>query len=612
MRSKLQEKLEGSGIADLWQRRAEAVKERRLLEQQLAEVAAEISFFDRLIFFHSTEDEFAERRIKERWKDLGKAVSEITVEIEGFWAELYKDEPKIQRVRDLEEALRRSLVAGQDHQIKHAFDACRLLLEQALAGLADSLPSTEIEPESAVAMIFAQPQQAYLIPLATLTSLLELATPVQEASWQGARDTILYRPVLIRLVDKIMTAFAESEPENPFPVQLVADGISSDSPATTLPRLPDQLAEVYPSGKSRQATAELEALFEQLAGHDLALRLTRREISIFDRIVFWSDTPAEARAKILVEDRAGLCEEIAARWLDLERRLRGPRREQWEIYACDQTLAVRDAIRLISTASGESSRAMACPLNCQEQAIWQTQSFAAEVGQRSGHSWVREELLERAFASAGLAASPARGENGLVATSALPQLLGPVLESQGFTARYRAMVSAEEESEIQKDELRAAKGQISTWDRINVFKESAAEARESAMVAALSKGSERLVRLQKAVEEELEILLGQIHQPALVGLLLGELGLALDATRAECTSTTRSYEASEGDTRYETVFFCVIRGLQEAGELLSRLVATIQPEEGSYLPLWQGAETWALLDSEWARSIHVLSLTESS
>ena len=612
MRSKLQEKLEGSGIADLWQRRAEAVKERRQLEQQLAEVAAEISFFDRMIFFHSSEDESAERRIKERLKDLGKAVSEITVEIDGFWAELCKDEPEIQRVRDLEEALRRSLVARQVHQIKNAFDACRLLLEQALAGLADSLPKEEIEPERAVAMIFALPQQGYLIPLAALTSLLELATPLREASWEGARDTMVFRPVLIRLVDRIMTAFANSEPENPFPVQLVAGWIGSDDPATALPCLHDQLAGSYPPGQSSEALAELEELFEKLAGHDLALRWTRQEISLFDRIVFWSDTPAEARAKILVSDRTALCEEVMARWLELERRVRAPRREVWDIYAADQTLAVRDAIRMISTVSGESSRAMACPLNWQEQAIWQTQSFAAEVGQRYGHGWAREELLERAFTSAGLSAAPALGEDGLVAISALPQLLGPMLESQGFTARYRAMVSSEQESEIQKDELRAAKGQISTWDRINVFKESPAEAREKAMVVALSEGSERVVRLQKAVEEELELLLAQVHQPALVALLLGELGLALDATRAECTSSTRSYEDSEGNAKYETVFFCVIRGLQEAGELLSRLSAIIKPEEGSYLPLWQGAETWALLDSEWARSIHLLSLTESN
>lgn len=606
----MEKKLLDSEIRDLWQRRAEGVKERRLLEEQLAEVSQEISLLDRLLFFRTSENEVAEKRIKERLADLREMLRETGVAIEEFWDKLGRELPEVRRVRDLEEALRRSLVARTAGEVKSALEACRRLVEQALKELSIRLPSGEVSPERALAELFAGSELSFLRPLSALTSLLELAKPISEATWEGSRTTLDTRPVLISLVGQVMERFAQAEPEYPFPSELVCGWLEKDHPGARLPVIPDMMEEIYAAGESRKAFAELEKMLEEMAGHDLALRVTRREISWFDRAVFWSDTPAEARERSLMSDRGALAEEIGSRWLEFDRELRSRRRESWEIYRCDQALAVRDGIRAISTPSGESSRAKDCPLLNQEQAIWQVAQFANEVGQRFGVVPTRQLLLEEALGSSEAEEFADDGaEMELVAMERLGRRIGPLLMNQGFPRRYENLLELRKRAESDKETLRDVRGQISTWDRVNVFKDTAEEAREKELAEAITRDLGVAEELQLEVESEFETLLATEHPPALVGLLLGELAMAVDAVRAECASYTRSYEDSEGETHYETVYYCVLRGIEAAGALLKRLLSSIVPEPGAYLAPSEAAEAWALLESSRAPAIRILEMS---
>lgn len=611
MSSDLEKRLRDSDIVDLWRRRAEGARERRTLEAQLQIVGEEISLLDRLLFFHTSENEAAERRIKERLTGLAEMLGQTSAEIERFWKAVCQESPEVRRVRDLEEVLRRSLVARSSHELRSALQACRDLLEPTLVAYSERLPGGEVPPERALSQLFEASQISYLRPLASLAALLELAAPLTEPTWEGERATVSYRPVLLSLVGQVMESFLSAEPENPFPSQLVSGWLEKDYPGAQLPMLPQSMEEIYVSNHAREVFAELQSMLEELAGHDLALRVTRREISWLDRAIFWSDTPAEARERILLSNRAALVEDIGSHWLELERDLRSRRRESWEIYRCDQSLAVRDALRAISTPSGESSRAKDCPLLNQEQAVWQVAQFVNEVGQRFGVVPPRQLLLEQALSSP----QAGREEDGsasleVLAMDRLAEHLGPLLLGQGFSQRYDSLMELRKQAEGDKEKLREIRGQISTWDRVNGFKETEEEAREKALAETIAQSVERATALQSEVETELETLLAREHPAALVGLLLGELAIAVDAIRAECASFTRSYQDSEGKTHYETMYSCVLRGIDEAGALLKRLLAANKPEPGGYLSPWEAAEAWALLDSPHARAIRALELTE--
>lgn len=578
----VQERLEQAGLRELWRRRAEGLKERGLLKRQLAELKDEISLFERWFFFRDTESEVAERLATSRLRDLEREAAETSARMAAFWDEESRLRPELARARATEDALALCLSARGASGIRGALEACRALLEPALEQARQE-----------------EPPQSYLVPLSALIALLEMAVPMRESSWGGVRETISFRPVLIVLVDRVMSAFRAAGPANLFPIDIVSDWLGDDNPE--LPLLPASLQEVYPPGGSRRELAELVSLFERLAGHDLALRLNRRDISFFDRVVFWSDTPAETREKELLAERAMLQDEIDSGWLDLERRLRGRRRESWEIYSADQALVVRDAVRAMATADGDSSSPKDCPLVNQEKAIWQVQAFANEISQRFGPLWRREALLEQALGGD----APAEDEASL---PSLPAVLGPKLQERGFAERYRLLHEALTRVETEKEGLRESRAQISTWDRVNVFKESDAEAREKAMTMALVESQQQVATLRQRVEKELEDLLLEIDQPALVGMLLEELTIAIDQVRAECASRTRSYEDSQSDTRYETMYYCTLRGIEDAHGLLARLLASAAPSSASYLPLFEAAERWALLDSERAVALHALSL----
>jgi hypothetical protein len=612
MSSGLKDSLQRAGLCSLWRQRAEALREQLLAEQQLLELHEEHSVLERWLFLPAASTEQVERQLRGRLRELEQRLTRTGAELEAAWQQLERGHPELAEPRALERALSLCLAARSAEGIQAAQTACRALLEPALEQVGEAPPREPVDPDRAAQQLFAAAGQAHLIPLSALQALLEQAQPMRESSWDQARQTITFRPVLIALVDQVLQAWTQARPDSPPPSLLLAQLLAREGEESG--GMPEGMRQAYPAGDSRQKLDELIQLFTRLAGHQLALRLNRREISFFDRVVFWSDTPAEAREKDLLSARAVLCEEAEAGWLDLERRLRTQRREQWALYSADQALVVRDAVRELATTEGEASSPRSCPLLNQEKAIWQVQAFINEIAQRYGAVWTREALLEAALAEPEQEPPPEKREpespsQDSVRLERLPALLAPGLRACDFPQRYQAMLEALEQVQLDKDALREARARVSTWERATAFKESAAEAREKAMTKALSEGEEQAAAAQKAVEQELETILLELHHPALLGVLLQELVLGLDQVRAECTSNTRSYLDSQGQRRFETMYYCTLRGIEYTHELLCRALDRARPAQGTYLPLLEAAERWALADSQNAPALTVLSPT---
>ncbi len=602
----LKERLQQAGIVEMWQRRAEAVKEAQALHGMLEDVASEISAFDRLLFFHHTKEEREERRLKERLKDLTGVIATTSTEIDKFWEELAKQEPDIARARMLEELLRRCLAARKVSDVGFTQGSCQRWVEEHLkAGGSDTPLELDGDPAQLLRSAFSRPGQAHLIPLAALNCVLQMTEARREATWEGFHDTLLYRPVLIGLVGRVMAEFRREEPNNAFPIEIISDWILREHPELRQSTMSETLRELYPQGGSEEFFSDLIGLFEKLAGTRLALSLNKRGISLLDRAVFWSDTPAEAREKRLADSEAGLREEIATVWLDLERRLRGPRRDRWEFYVVDQALDVREAVRGIHTLSKESSWSFECPLLNQEPAIWQTQALSNEVRHHCGGLWTRQDLLKAAVQHA---ADPTVEDEppqlGEISADQLPRVLGRNLRLGGFLKRRKALDEAHERLGEQERELKAVRSQISLWDRVNVFTETSAEASEKAAEGMARAQTREAGVLRESLDQEVELALKQIHQPALVGLVAVELGAAVESVRAESTSR----RVRKGDS-HETIYYCRLRGIEEAGAVLLRLLDAAAPAPGDYLAPVQALEQWVALDSPHAQAIHVLEMT---
>lgn len=607
----LKERLEQAGIVEMWQRRTEAVKEWRTLQPMLDDVSSEISFFDRLLFFHHTRDELEERRLKDRIGDLSKLVATASAEIDTFWRELSKDEPDIARARTLEERLRCCLVARKASEVGFALQGCERWLDEFLAIPTRSAESTlEAEPADLLRQLCDQPGKRHLLPLAALSSLLELTLPQREPIWDGFRETLLYRPVLVALVGRVMSNFRQDEPANAFPIEIISEWILREHPELRLPDLASNLRDLYPVEGSDGMVDEIVPMLEKMAGIRLALNLNKKGISLLDRAVFWSDTPQEAREKRLRAEDTSLREEVATVWLDLERRVRAPRRDRWEFYAVDQALNVREAVRGVHTISKESSWSInECPLLSQEPAIWQTQALVNEVAQRYGTVWHQKRLMEEALAAGeGSDSSPLTYDgDGFVGYPQLPQALGRALAEGGTARRQREWLDASDRLGEHTRTAHEASAKVSLWDRVNVFTETSAEAAEKDAQAAAHYAKRDVDRLKEDIDMQFDLALRKVHQPALVAMVAVELKAAVENIRAVPTSRT----VRKGDST-KTIYYCTLRGTDEAGEVLVRLLAAAAPLTQRYLAPLQALEEWATLDSPFAQAIHVLEMTEGN
>ncbi len=602
MNSTLDKRAKDKGIDRLWLGRTSALEEKQTLAQKLLSVSSEISVVDRLLFFHTTPDEAEEKRLKSRLSDLEKMVGQSTSQIEAAWNELSTEFPAFTKARQLEAVMALALWARSEEDRVRAHAACNGHLDAALANLNARPDAVELSPAAAAGTLFSAPQDAYLVPLVGLRAVLGMACGLQETTWDGPRRTLLYRPLILDLVGATIRAFRAAEPDTPLPIELAANWQENTGTQTAQPTIPVGLQPTYPEGMTRQPFEIFKNKLIQLGGHDLCTELVKGAISTLDRVVFWSDTPAEAKKKSLLADRELLAKEIAQDWENYTAEVAEQRKQVWEAYSSDQALVIRDAVSAITTPSGESSFRKSCPLLNQEPALAEVHTMQEVLKRDHGLSWKRFDLLDLAIKSQQPESAPLPDQSGYVPFDQIVPFVSHLLVNQNLTGKYRELRSSMQQSQHHRSQHQSSSAEISTWDRLNVFSETDAErhARESA--GALEEASRQARYLGQTFFEEIDATLSHQHPPLLACFLCEELATLLDQVRAECTSRQEQVQRrrSDGEIEYKTktIYYCRLVGIDRALTALGRLTNAMRPKTGQVPSALAALECRALLDSQ--------------
>ncbi len=390
-----------------------------------------------------------------------------------------------------------------------------------------------------------------------ITSLLRPGKEAVLASDGTAmqRSVVHQRSLLLAALRRLQRVFTATFPGVPLPEELRREA------AHAMPSLDE-----YPGAAGFLQVARkaprLAQLRDEALGHATMFgqclrerEVLRQQISVVDRLVFWSDTAAETAERELV----GRCEAHEnwnqQAWRTLMHEARTVGASVGPLALRDGVLAVQVAIAAIHTDPGSSS----FPKNCR---VYKRE--AAEVALR----WLRD-ALRRIY---GVAGSPTDVLNAVLAAAPEPLCVVPdpvhgvrpltpqqlasmvayELRDTNFQALAKRLSECLQRRHGTANELQAISREVSLWDRINVFTTTAAEAEKNRLDQSLS-------GLQREISELTERIFNQLVH-AMRSYPPGQLGLRLDVVersvaniRAVCRSytvTTRTGNTTTTSTRY--------------------------------------------------------------
>lgn len=398
------------------------------------------------------------------------------------------------------------------------------------------------------------------------------------------RSVVAPRALLLAAVRRLQAVFAATFPGVPSPQEL-RQAVSATAPG--LYGDPRAAAFVARAGASQR----LQALRDEALVHAGMVGQLGRElaevqgqISLIDRLVFWSDTDAEKAARTL----AGRSEANAAwtgrLWQQMLTEARQIGATIGPLAARDWAVAVAAAIAEIHTDRGSSSFPKDCQVYKREAALAAIASlrgvFERIYGVRGGLS----ELMAATVAASTVAhvvyEDPIQGYAPLGA-EALPQLLAARLDGTDFVALYHEVGRRQGALRRADSERELVEGDITLWDRINVFKTTEAEAQRDALRQQIGGLEGELERLRGRLAAHFwEALRG--YPPALLAAELSAVVEAVDDIRAVCRSYTVTVGSGKNRTT-QTRYRCDLVGLDAALNAFTRWSARMVQAFGEQL-----------------------------
>lgn len=434
--------------------------------------------------------------------------------------------------------------------------------------------------------------------LVELQGLLAAVEPGSEVQLTMAGKVVPTRVITPRALlaaglREVEAAFRQAFPGVPWPREAARELAGG-----ALPAAPDPQAWLAPAFAALDAgeAPRLRAEALQHAGLAAHLRQGRQaaasRVSWIDWLVFWSDTPDEARARELG---------LLAAWH--HRVARG----QWErllelAVTAGQTVVpirVRDlaielcaAVSEIRTDSGSSSSPRSCAVYGREAALGLTRRIADELGRAYGLVGTREAMMDVVAATDPPdGPEPPAGPFAPLPRQAVVELLARRLAGSDFRREHAAVRELLRSRKATAFEQAQAADQISWWDRINVFSTTEAEQREREKGSQLAQLDADLRRRMQALDRLFERALAA-YPPARPFFALGGVQDALHSITAVCRSRTVS-SGSGKNRRTRRVYYCDLNGKAAARSALEGwcqlLVATFGrlPGQHELLVLWE-------------------------
>lgn len=416
--------------------------------------------------------------------------------------------------------------------------------------------------------------------LIEVLGIVDILRPESELvmSRRGAalkQPVVAPRALLLAAIRRLQDLFADTFPGVPIPRDLL-----DRSPDDT-PHLRGTLASAELLARAA-ASPQLQALRDEALvhagmvgqiGHEKAAVAAR--ISLLDRLVFWSDTTDEKAAAALDKRADANIAWTRRLWQQILGEIQA-------IGAGIGPLAVRDlavtalaGIDEIHTDRGSSSTPIHCTVHHQAEVLITLNRLRDLFAARYGVTGDIARLMQ-----AVALADPAPHTVELdplhvyapIDPPTLHRLLAHHLAPTSFRDDHRTFAHKTDQLERALAERRAVLTEISTWDRLNVFVTTDAEARRdrlAATIADLRADLEpRRGSLSASVTEAL-----RAYPPALLCIELDAVVAAVEAIRATCQTTTVT-TGSGNNRRTETRYHCKLHGKHDA-ELAMQRWATL-------------------------------------
>ncbi|MCA9790598.1 MAG: hypothetical protein KC910_02335, partial [Candidatus Eremiobacteraeota bacterium] len=302
-----------------------------------------------------------------------------------------------------------------------------------------------------------------------------------------SRGGITYSTLAVALHRRLLENFTATYPEVPFLSELLdqatPQAVRGDNPFTVDLQTP--LEEVIVATRS-------------LVGLQLALDAVRSRIRLFDRLVFWSDTPDEALEEIFEQAHQYQSSALGARWNEFLGLARGERRLDPGYRLQDDFLVTQAALHSVSTHKGETSIRRNCPLRNKAAAV----AAADEMYQRLAGPFEAENLPGelRTLMYHMNSAEPYDGpfKPG--------KAVGYLAQRVGQRVKDLQSQAALLDESIQQGQrkLQSAQRQVSTWDKLNIFSQSDAEKAVSVEAGQVNMLKERQSYLRDKAYQEFE------------------------------------------------------------------------------------------------------------
>lgn len=436
-----------------------------------------------------------------------------------------------------------------------------------------------------------------LVELVGLLSALESGTEtvLTPAGKRLEQKVIVPRPLLVAALGEVRAGFRSAFPGVPWPSEAARELAGRELPAP-----PPTEAWLAPAWRALDEGPARAARADALEHAGLAAHLQRaREaaagrVSLVDRLVFWSDTADEARARALGEMIAWHRKVARGRW---ERLLALGAEAGQQVVAIrlrDLALQLAEAVGEIHTDSGSSSSPRSCSVYGREAALRLVSRLQEELGAAYGLSGDRESILAAVAAcDPPEGPQPPAGPFTPLRQEQVVPLLAGRLRGTGYASEHAALRALLREKQAAQFERTRAGELISWWDRINVFSSTPAEKREQEAGAELTRLGTDLTRRMQAVDRLFDQALAA-YPPGRPFFALGGVRDAVGSIRGVC----RSYSHSTGsgkNRRTETRYRCELLGLSAARGAVEAwcglLVRTFGrlPGKHELLVLWEQA-----------------------
>lgn len=408
------------------------------------------------------------------------------------------------------------------------------------------------------------------------------------------RAVIVPRALLLAAIRRLQDAFAATFPGVPAPREL------AHRSAGESPRLQGHAAAAAFMERA-EASTRLRALRDEALVHAGMIGQLGRElaevegqISLVDRLVFWSDTDAEKAAKTLARRAEANVAWTWELWEKMLAQARAIGAGIGPIVMRDWALVVITRIAAIHTDSGSSSFPRGCEVYKREEAIASIEGlrgvFAKIYGVVGGVSELMVATMNARPAEPAVLEDPIQGYAPMGGDS-LHGLLARRLEGTAFRTLYQEVSQQLGTLHRASDERATVEGEISVWDRLNVFSTTQAEARRNELKAQIGDLRGGLAQQRAQLGAVFWAALRE-YPPALLRAELDAVCEAVEDIRAVCHSYTVT-TGSGNNRRTETRYRCELLGHEAAVTAMTQwsvLMVKVFGEQLTYHELLEAVE----------------------